>query len=238
MQGLMLHAGAEKLARQDLLALPVPEGTDTHTVIPHPEVVQAVVDSLAYRRIEVVKDEYGISKDGMRMFGFMTLNINENGVALGLAIRNSHDKTFSLGMVAGYRVFVCDNLAFRGDFVAMTRKHSKNINLIETVALGVDRAQRHFDQVTAHINAFQNHQLPDVTAREIIYHAFIGDQLDAPKHLARRVHQEYFEPRHPEFEPRTLWSLENAFTESFKALDPIPQYQATAKLAPFLGRFN
>jgi hypothetical protein len=29
-------------------------------------------------------------------------------------------------------------------------------------------------------------------------------------------------PAHPEFEPRTLWSLTNAFTSAFKELDPIP----------------
>ena len=51
MQGLMLHAGAEKLGRQDLLALPTPEGTDTHTVIPHAKVVEAAIEALGYRRI-------------------------------------------------------------------------------------------------------------------------------------------------------------------------------------------
>jgi hypothetical protein len=42
------------------------------------------------------------------------------------------------------------------------------------------------------------------------------------------------QPTYPEFEPRTLWSLSNAFTSAFKELDPIPQYKATAKLAGFL----
>ena len=35
-------------------------------------------------------------------------------------------------------------------------------------------------------------------------------------------------PAHPEFEPRTLWSLTNAFTSAFKELDPMPQFRATA----------
>ena len=59
-------------------------------------------------------------------------------------------------------------------------------------------------------------------------------QLDAPKHLARHVHDLYFRPTHSEFEPRTLWSLTNAFTSAFKELDPIPQFKATAKLSGFL----
>ena len=58
--------------------------------------------------------------------------------------------------------------------------------------------------------------------------------LEAPKHLARAVHENYFQPRHEEFEARTAWSLSNAFTSSFKELDAVPQFRATAKLAGFL----
>jgi len=55
-----------------------------------------------------------------------------------------------------------------------------------------------------------------------------------PKHLARRVHELYFNPQHEEFAPRTMWSLSNAFTSAFKELGPIPQFKATAKLGEFL----
>ena len=68
-----------------------------------------------------------------------------------------------------------------------------------------------------------------------IYQAFVEGELDAPKHLARRVHDFYFEPQYDEFQPRTMWSLSNAFTSALKLLEPIPQLQATAKLAPFLA---
>ncbi len=52
-------------------------------------------------------------------------------------------------------------------------------------------------------------------------------------HLARRVHDFYFNPQFEEFAPRTRWSLANAFTSAFKELDPIPQFKATAKLGSF-----
>ena len=32
-----------------------------------------------------------------------------------------------------------------------------------------------------------------------------------------------------------MWSLSNAFTSTFKTLDPIPQFKATAKLGEFLN---
>ena len=57
-------------------------------------------------------------------------------------------------------------------------------------------------------------------------------KLEAAKHLARTVHDLYFEPKYDEFRPRTIWSLSTAFTSAFKELDPIPQFKATAKLNP------
>ena len=245
MEGLMLHRGAQRLARQDLLALPAPDSTDTHTVVPHAQLVEATLEALDYRRIEVIKDEYGVSKDGMKMFGVMTLSIGEEAdradrINLTLGLRNSHDKSFALGMVAGFRVFCCDNMAFKGEFFALARKHSKKLmdGFIDAVSIGVDRVQRHYQPMQSQLDVWRNHELPDIQAKELIYRAFIQDAVDVPKHLARAVHQNYFEPPHPAFQPRTLWSLQNAFTESFKALDPLPQYRATTSLGEYFAALN
>jgi hypothetical protein len=81
---------------------------------------------------------------------------------------------------------------------------------------------------------FNPHGLPDEAAKLVVYRAFVEGELDVPKHLARRVHDLYFNPTVDEFVPRTTWSLCNAFTSAFKELDPIPQFKATAKLASFL----
>jgi hypothetical protein len=77
--------------------------------------------------------------------------------------------------------------------------------------------------------------LTDVTAKVVIYEAFVEGRLEAPKHLARTVHDLYFEPKYEEFQPRTIWSLSNAFTSAFKELDPIPQFRATAKAGRIPG---
>jgi hypothetical protein len=84
------------------------------------------------------------------------------------------------------------------------------------------------------VQEWRARQISTVAAKLIIYQAFVESELEAPKHLARRVHDLYFRPTHPDFEPRTLWSLTNAFTSAFKDLEPISQFKATAKLAGFL----
>ncbi|MCP5111947.1 MAG: hypothetical protein GY953_14055 [bacterium] len=102
------------------------------------------------------------------------------------------------------------------------------------MAVGVDRMQRNFEPMRRQVEEWRAKQISTTTAKLVIYRAFVESDLDVPKHLARHVHELYFRPTHPEFEPRTLWSLSNAFTSAFKQLDPIPQFKATAKLAGFL----
>jgi hypothetical protein len=103
----------------------------------------------------------------------------------------------------------------------------------------VDRMQRNFEPLRKQVEAWQRSKLTDVTAKVVIYEAFVEGKLEVPKHLARSVHDLYFEPGYEEFRPRTIWSLSNAFTSAFKELDPIPQFKATAKLGEFLeARFS
>jgi hypothetical protein len=125
-------------------------------------------------------------------------------------------------------------------FTPVLAKHSKSFSLIDCISVGVDRMQRNFEPMRKQVEAWQKSELTDVTAKVVIYEAFVEGKLEAPKHLARSVHDlYYFEPKYEEFRPRTIWRLSNAFTSAFKELDPIPQFKATAKLAEFLGdRFS
>ena len=112
----------------------------------------------------------------------------------------------------------------------MLAKHTKRFSLVDAVSVGVDRMQRSFEPMQRQVETWRASRIRDETAKLVIYREFV----EAPKHLARRVHDLYFNPTIDEFAPRTLWSLENSFTSAFKELDPIPQFRATAKLAPFL----
>jgi hypothetical protein len=124
-------------------------------------------------------------------------------------------------------------------FTPVLAKHSKSFSLIDCSALGVDRMQRNFGSMRKQVETWQGSELTDLTAKVVIYEAFVEGKLEAPKHLARTVHDLYFEPKYEEFRSRTIWSLSNAFTSAFKELDPIPQFKATAKLGEFLeARFS
>src|SRR6476660_309607 len=232
--GTLVAGPLSKIGRTELAQIPVPQATATHRPVPHHEIVEALVETLSFRHIAVVNEEYAASNDGMKMFGVLDLETQMEGCRFSIGIRNSHDKSLRLGLTAGLRVFVCSNMAFSGDFTPVLAKHTKSFNLIDTISVGVDRMQRNFAPMQKQVESWQGTELSNVSAKMIVYEAFIESELDVPKHLARRVHDFYFEPQYEEFRARTVWSLSNAFTSAFRELDPIPQCKATAKLGGFL----
>src|SRR5260370_3262021 len=78
-------------------------------------------------------------------------------------------------------------------FTPVLVKHSKSFSLIDCISVGVDRMQRNFEPMRRQVEAWQRSELTDVTAKVVIYEAFIEGQLEAPKHLARSVHDLYFD---------------------------------------------
>jgi hypothetical protein len=121
-------------------------------------------------------------------------------------------------------------------FTPVLAKHSKSFNLIDTLAVGVDRIQRNFEPMQRQVESWRQTQITDAQAKLILYSAFVDGKLEAPRSLLPEVHRLYFEPEYSEFSPRTMWSLSNAFTSAFKRLDPVPQFKATAKLGAFLAQ--
>src|ERR1700674_4925961 len=232
---LLAHCGSNKITRDQLSLVPTPEGTPTHHPLAHHAIVDALLEALAFRHISVMRDEYAVSEDGMKMFGVLDLETAFEGCRFSIGIRNANDKSMRLAMTVGYRVFVCDNMAFQGDFSPVLAKHTKNFSLIDSISVGVDRMQRNFEPMRQQINAWKHILLSNEAAKLVIYRAFVEGELEAPKHFARRVHDLYFNPQFEEFAPPTRWSLANSFTSAFKELDPIPQFKATAKLGPFLA---
>jgi Domain of unknown function (DUF932) len=228
----MALLGKNKITRADLALVPTPEATDTFRPIPHHQLVETLAETLSFRHINVTEDEYVISDDGMKMFGLLKLDATFLDVRFSIGIRNAHDKSMRLGLVAGYSVMVCSNMAFNGEFKPVLAKHTKHFNLQDALTIGVDRIQRGWEPLQQQMEHRRTLELSDDQARLHIYDAFLAGRF--PIKLMKPVDQEYFNPSYEEFKPKTLWSLENAFTSTFKKLKPIPQYQATAQLGQFI----
>jgi hypothetical protein len=158
----LIGYGGRTIGREELTLVPTPAATETHHPVPHHEIVQALIETLGFRHIGVVHDEYAVSPDGMKAFGVVDLATEMEGCRFSIGLRNSHDKSMRLAMTGRYRVFVCSNMAFAGDFTPVLAKHSKSFSLIDCISVGVDRMQRNFEPMRKQVEAWQRSELTDV----------------------------------------------------------------------------
>ena len=117
---MTLCAYGTKLTREELARVATPAATATHKPIPHIAVVEKLIEALGFRQIGVVREEYAVSSDGMRMFGVMDLSSGFEGCRFAIGLGTAMTRAFGCSCTVGLRVFVCENLAFHGEYVTAT----------------------------------------------------------------------------------------------------------------------
>jgi hypothetical protein len=208
---LMLHAGANEVDYAGLRALETPPATPTHVPVEHFRVVDLVKSTLGMYGHEVTDEHHGVTPDGARYFGLLSLRSTYTGYEDTVGLRNSHDKSFPVGIAFGSRVFVCDNTAFIADHV-IKRRHTANAKrdlpglvgeLIEPLALQRDHQARTFDR---HRGTLLTDQQADRAILGLYREGVINVQRIA------EVVKEWDEPTFEEFDQRNAWRLFNATT--------------------------
>jgi len=207
---LMLHAGAEPVEYGALRAIPIPDATDTHVPIAHQEVVDMVKYALGFYNHEIVEENYGVTPDGLRFFGLLSLRSTYGDYTDTVGLRNSNDKRFPIGISFGSRVFVCDNLAFAGDHV-IRRKHTANAkrDLPGLVAEVVEPLRDQRLRQAQMFDAYRQTPLDEVEVDHIIMQLYRAGVINLTR--IADVLSAYENPPHDWGEP-TVWRLFNATT--------------------------
>ena len=120
------------------------------------------------------------------------------------------------GMVAGLVVMVCENLDFYGDFGA-SHKHSVNVrrelpSRLWQVAGQISQQHSDHQQV---INSYKAREISETESHDLVVKC--ADHKVFPWQFGEKVLKEFRNPRHQDFESRTLWAFNNATTEILKA---------------------
>ena len=104
------------------------------------------------------------------------------------------------------------HLAISGLSNPVPAKHSKSFSPIDCISVTVDRMQRNFEPMRKQVEDWQGRERTDVTAKVVIYEAFVEGILEAPKHLTHTVYDLYSDRKYEEFRPLTIWSLLSVLT--------------------------
>jgi Domain of unknown function (DUF932) len=225
---LVAHSGAEYIDREGLRTLETPPATDTWTPIPHYDLVVALEGQLRARNINIIKEQFAVQK--AKLFGVLDTDYQvseEGGAAMG--IRTANDKSLALQLAIGYRIFICDNMAFYGDLIALRRKHTANLDLHKEFAEGIGRYVREYPKLEENINWWKERVVSKERGKQLIYDLF--SQRIVPLRL--------FHPAVCDWEAtenKTMWSLQNAVSNHIKTLKPAPAFTSTLKLSRFFEK--
>ena len=225
---LIAHSGAEYIDREGLKALETPPATDTWTPIPHYDLVVALEGQLRARNINIIKEQFAVQK--AKLFGVLDTDYQvseEGGAAIG--IRTANDKSLALQLAIGYRIFICDNMAFYGDLIALRRKHTANLDLHKEFAEGIGRYVREYPKLEENINWWKERTVSKERGKQLIYDLF--SQRIVPLRLFHPAVRDW-----EATENKTMWSLQNAVSNHIKTLKPAPAFTSTLKLSRFFEK--
>jgi hypothetical protein len=206
----MIHAGAAPATYDELRALQTPDGTDTHVPVAHHEIVELIRYTLGFYGHEIAEEHHAVTPDGARYFGLLSLRSPYGDYTDTVGLRNSHDKSFPIGIAFGSRVFVCDNLAFIGDHV-IRRKHTSKAKreLPGLVTEIVRPLQAERLAQNKKLLAYQDTTLTDAQADHLVLEMYRHDVIGL--HGIPLVLKHYESPPHDWGNP-TAWRLFNAAT--------------------------
>ncbi len=216
--GLIMQEG-KFVSRDEVARIDTPCSTDTWHPVPHIDVIEAVTEDIKAHDWSIEGEKCGLASEGRKMFGVMEIAKSSSPEwHRCIGIRNSHDKSFAVGLSAGIVVCVCTNMAFGGTTV-IKRRHTSGIVLAELI----DRA----------VASLEDDFLTVETVSEELKDAYLRDDDEARSCIVRAaelcvinscdilpVYREFKQPSHEEFREPTRWSLLNAFTETIKHYSP------------------
>lgn len=237
MNQLMVHAGGWSAKLEDLDGVAVPEETASYYPVPYGRFVEEVKLHVPRFGLKVEREEYALAREGGQMFGVLTCTngTEHRDYALAIGLRNSYDRSLSVGLVVGSRVFCCDNLAFSGE-VQMARKHTAKVfrdlpDLIYQMLSKVKVMQQRLDTEIAGMKALTlaskdtHHLMVEAIRERVVPAATLPKLLNA-----------WGYPTLEEFREKTAWSLYNLFTDFVKSRSPQRQIDGTLRLTKVFRR--
>ena len=221
MSNLILHRGGQACTREELRDIATPPSTESYVPVAHHDLVNRLLDIAGdlLPGYSLHREQYGIARYNAQLFGVHTYQNGSSEMGLSIGFRNSLDKSLSVGLAFGASVFVCDNLALQGSIMIM-RKHTTNVwrDLEELIVSSVLKARTGFHQAREDAVVMKERPMDDTEAWQALGFLY-GNKVLTTRQLPVAL-KEWHDPRHREFEPRTLWSLYNACTEALKASPP------------------
>ncbi len=209
---------AQNIVTLDQLSnIEVPQNTRTHHPLPYADAVGYIKEAATRTLgLPIASEEYGTSRDGMQAFAAITLETGDSDTGLVLGWRGSYNKTLSNMFAAGPQLWVCDNLMIGASAVKVLRKNTLNVwgDFRALVNASIGGSLDHYRNTLAQADAMRAVNVPLERGYAVLGVA-LGNAVITPTQ-ANVAYGDWREPRHEEFNQRTLFGLYQSVTEGLK----------------------
>ena len=236
--GTLIATHSSEISRSQLSNIEAPPKTKTWHPVKHFDLLMTLHEALKKRDIEVSSEQLAISRGGALFYG--VLDLNKQGspdFKSSLGVRSSNNRLLAIKIAVGGRVVVCDNLMFSGDMIALKRKHTSGLNLRVEVDNAIKVFSSKFESFCTEIQRMKFKKIDDNVAKTLVFDVFAVQKI-YPTRFLKVVAKEYLTPSFTEFEPRTLWSLYNAFTYAAKGMSPERKFSALQQVGKFFNTIS
>ena len=225
---LCTHAGAFKASYADLKIMHDPEKLGRiHTPVRHDIFVDGLREAVIAAGLVIRREDFAIMRGGAKLFGIMDFESADKEMGACMGFRHGNDRSMRIKVVAGLRVFVCDNMALSGDQVLLNYLHTKSFDPKAECIAAVSQYLEARNAIELDVDRMRNTSLSDGRAKELIYDAIVQKDV-LPLRLLPEVDRWYFRGELEDVAPRSVWGLHNAFTRTLKSLPTLNQQMAAS----------
>lgn len=210
---MTLHCGGRRVTRNALdYMTPAQEETRTHKPIAHGRFIEYFEDAFERNGIKVQNGIFAVDgKEDDRVMALWDVHAGD-GYTFCIGARHANDKTFAASMLAGDRVWICDNLSVSAE-VEVVRKHTTRIHedLPGLIDRGLIKVPRFIENRARSFERMREMGLTDTGMHDLAVRAVDAGALT--KAQAWRAIEYWRKPEHADFEERNVWSAYNACTD-------------------------
>jgi hypothetical protein len=223
---------------------PVPERTDTYVPVTNAQIYDLITQQAETRGMKLTGKGFRANPSRTEFMGLLTFDNPDSGLSKMIGFRNSTNKAWSVGLVAGAMVVVCANGMISGEVMNM-RKHTGSVleDLNEMVVNTFDHLTPKFNTLKSKMELMKEVEIYRPTALELIGQLFFTEKLISTTQMSI-LREKIDTDKHFAFPkdvdiPFPVWNLYNIITESLKHGTPSGYFGAHIELDKiFESRFN
>lgn len=197
--------GTEKF----LISVPLPEQTETYTVIPHEDIIQKVENELNNANLIIESVEYSYSYGGeVALAKIYIKSIADEDMGMLFTWQNSYNKKVKFSCAIGGYIYDNNASLIGTEGLSWIRKHtgSADQEAYDVIEDLIDNADRHFQKIISEKERMKAMSLDEEYYGRVMGALYFEHELVTPNQ-ASLIRSERKKPTHTYTDLDTLWGL-------------------------------